>query len=553
LGRSRITSRGWQAEVRIPVATLNFDPEGERWGFNLRRLIRRRTEEARWASPQQNVRFFSVADAGTLEGLGGLNQGLGLELTPFGVVDGEGDHASDETDVGADLGLDAIWRVTPDTKLTLSYNTDFAETEVDARRVNLTRFPLLFPEKRDFFLEDSGVFVFGDGSNEVIPFFSRRIGLDDSGQEVPLLGAAKLTAQTEGYTLGVLGALTEARGEVDQAELFAGRYSHNILERSDVGVIWTHGDPDGRGAADTVGLDLNLRTADFLDDRNLQLSLAGVHSASSEEDGDGNYLSTRLSYPNDEVSLSAGASHVDEDFDPKLGFVRRRGVRRYDADLAWRPRLNGDLVRRLDFQLEPVLVTDLGGDLQTSEVELQPFGLQLESDDRAGVELRFSEERLEEDFEIFEGVVIPVGDYPFTRGGVFLETSDKRPLSIGLEVQTGEFFDGERDDLELELQWRASGLVQLALELERNDVRLPDGDFQVHVGRLYPGPDLSWTQYLQYDDVTERLGLNSRVWWILRPGAEFFAVLNQGWDGAGDGLVPTTTRLAFKLGWTLRI
>ena len=282
-----------------------------------------------------------------------------------------------------------------------------------------------------------------------------------------------------------------------------------------------------------------------------------MRSTSSEEGGDGGFVSTRLAYPNDQVDLEAGASYVDEGFDPKLGFVRRRGVKRYDAELAWRPRLNGELVRRLFFELQPVLVTDLGNDLQTAEVELQPFGVQLESDDRMGVELSFNEEVLDEDFEIAEGIVIPVGDYPFTRGGVYVRTSDKRPLSLSAELGLGEFFDGERDDVELELQWRASGWLQLALELERNAVSLPDGDFTVHVAQLqlglYPSPDLSWTQYLQYDDVSEELGLNSRLWWILRPGSDFYAVLNQGWDGAGDGLRPTSTRLTFKVGYTLRL
>lgn len=558
LGRSRVTSSGWQAEVRVPVATLNFDPKASEWGFNLVRHIRRRTESARWSGARQSLGFFSIADAGTLKGIGELHQGLGLTFTPFGVLDFSRDHALDEEGSSLEVGMDAVWRITPDVKLSVSLNTDFAETEVDQRQVNLTRFPLFFPEKRDFFLEDSGSFLFGyGGSNDVIPFFSRRIGLDEDGGQVPLLGASKLTAQTPEYTVGVLAARTEATAAVEEADLLVGRISKNVLERSDVGLIYTHGDPDGTGSSSTAGLDFNYRTTSFLGDKNLNLSAWALATESSEPEGDGSAFSARASYPNNQVALEASYTYVDEDFDPRIGFVRRTGVKKYAAELEWRPRIQDGFVRWLQFQVEPVVFTNLDGSLQTSEVEIQPFGFLLESGDRGSIEIEVTEESLDEDFEIADGVVLPVGSYPFVRGRLELSSSDRRPLSVGGQVTLGEFYDGTRQDLGLEVQWRACRWASFAVEYEHNDVELPAGDFAVNLGRLewtlLTSPDLSWTNFLQYDDVSERLGLNSRVWWILRPGTELFLVLNQGWDGSADSFVTEDTQLIFKLGTSFRL
>ncbi|MFT5688568.1 MAG: hypothetical protein ACI8PQ_001409, partial [Planctomycetota bacterium] len=299
-GRSRIDELGWTMEVAIPTRTLNFDPEGSAWGFNVRRFIRRKNEEVRWASPEPRLRFFAAANAGTVEGFEGLKQGLGLDIKPFAVVernydDSDGTERAD-VDIDFDAGLDLFYSLTPNTKLSLSFNTDFAETEVDERRVNLTRFPLFFPEKRDFFLEDSGVFFFGPSrQRDAIPFFSRRIGLS-SGGEVPLLAAAKLTGRSDGWSYGLLNVQTDSfsvedddgnEEDVSGQNLSVARVSRDILEQSDMGFVLTHGDPSGETGSGTWGVDANLRTDRFLGDRNLQLSTYVQGSESSSDDGDG--------------------------------------------------------------------------------------------------------------------------------------------------------------------------------------------------------------------------------------------------------------------------
>jgi hypothetical protein len=559
-GAARVTDAGWQAELEIPMATLSFDPDGSAWGFNLRRHIRRRTEEARWSGAENRIDFFSVANAGTLTGLSGLEQGLGLDLKPFAVVESEHDAARDDTDTEPDAGLDLFWRLTPKLKLSASLNTDFAETEVDERLVNLTRFPLFFPEKRDFFLEDSGVFEFAsaqgfDGPRDVIPFFSRRIGLDANGAEVPLAAAAKLTGRAGGFGFGLMQVETDEAASLDRASLFVGRLQRDVLGQSDAGLIFTRGDPTQDASAETYGADLNLRTDEFLGDRNLRLASWVLQTSNEGAGSDDLAYGALLSYPNDVWEWSLGYTAIGDDFDPRLGFVPRRGIEKHAGALSWSPRLNTS-IRQLEFSLQPTWITDRDGETQTEVVDVQPFGLELESGDQAQVELVRTREVLDRPFDIHPGVTIPPGDYEFERVRLELETSDKRHVSCGARVEGGEFFDGDSFGVGLSFDLRASARFLFGADFEREEVDLPGGEFTVHVARSRVdwvfSPALSWTSIVQWDDVSEAIGLDSRVWWILSPGSDFYFVVDQAWSHASSGLTPVATGVAAKLGYTFR-
>lgn len=553
-GRARIDDRGWFAELEIPFATLNFDPTGTAWGFNLRRFIRRRGEEARWSSADPRISFFSVVDAGTLTGFEGLHQGLGLDLVPFFVAGRSRNHLSESDDDHLDVGLDAFYRLTPNVKLSLSLNTDFAETEVDDRRVNLTRFPLFFPEKRDFFLEDSGVFQFGSG--EVVPFFSRRIGLDAQREKVDIQAALKLTGQGDRFSFGLLDARTDATAAVDEQNLFVGRGSFHLFEQSDIGVLATSGDPEGGGSAETYGVDFNWRTNSFRGDRNLRLSSYAV--ATHNDDGDDTDLAyeMRLSYPNDEIDWSVGAGVVERGFDPKLGFVARPGVDSYDSNFSYSPRLEGD-VRQLEFSVASTWVTDNGGETESFEVEVQPFGAEFDSGDSVALELQSSREVLVAPFSPQSGVVIDAGDYTFERVRFEVESSDKRDVSILANYGFGEYFDGHAWDSLLALSLRANAHVLASGEWERTDANLPGGEFEVDVVRVRSSflfsNDVAWTNFVQWDSSSESIGWNSRVWWIFTPGAQAFLLFNQGWDHASRHFRATSSDASFKIGVTLRL
>src|SRR5688572_4959681 len=251
-GVARVDDQGWSAELALPFKTLNFAEGSDTWGFNIMRHIGRKREDARWANASREHSLFNIYRAGELTGLSDIRQGIGLDVVPFFVShwrnerdqdgDGEPDGSSEKTLLG-EPGFDLFYKIIPSLTFSLTVNTDFAETEVDQRQINLTRFPLFFPERRDFFLQDAGQFVFGSDSSAVIPFFSRRIGLSPEGEEVPILGGAKLTGRAGDYGIGVLDVQTDELDELDGQNLFAARVTKNVGEQSTVGGILTHGNP----------------------------------------------------------------------------------------------------------------------------------------------------------------------------------------------------------------------------------------------------------------------------------------------------------------------
>ena len=553
--RTTIDELGWTAELAIPFETLSFRRDETTWGFNLERVIARTNERARWASPDRDDGLFELYEAGDLEGVEGAHGGLGLDLKPFFVGTWSSDDDQDDTDAQGQPGLDAFYRITPSLLFSLTVNTDFAETEVDERRVNLTRFPLFFPEQRDFFLQDAGLFDFADLGNDLIPFFSRTIGLSPGGEEVPLSAGAKLTGRAGPYSVGALGVITDDAQGLDEQELAVARVQRNVGEESTLGGIVTAGDPAGGEDAATFGLDWNLRATRALGGRDLRSSWWVLGTTAEEETSQGLAYGASLGSPSDLWSWSLSARQIDEDFDPALGFVPRRGIRDYAARTQLRPRIDED-VRYLEFVAAGEVVTDTDDDVETIALELQPIGVELDSGDGARLELVHSREVLDEPFDIADDVTIPAEDYSFTRYRLEAESAEQRELSGFATFTTGEFFDGDRDDFTTGLAWSPGPRFTGTASYERNDVELPDGDFVVNVARLRTDvsftPRVAWRSILQWDDRSERFGIFSRVRWIFQPGNELYVVFNQSLVDADAGLRSEFEELAFKVVWTLR-
>lgn len=565
-GKSAIDALGWSFEMALPFQTLAFAPGASAWGLNVNRYVKRKNEVDRWNNGSRDYFVFQIAEAGDLTGLSGMRQGLGLDLVPF--FHGDWTHPEGgDTDLQGQPGLDAFYRLTPNLQAILTVNTDFAETEVDARRVNLTRFPLFFPEKRDFFLQDSGIFGFGDlGSGDVLlPFFSRRIGLDANGEEVPILHGGKLTGRHAGWNVGALGVHTEEQDGVPERDLFVTRLSRNVGEQSTLGGIVTSGNPSGTRDNAVFGLDWNYRAANPFGDGTLTSSVWALHSETAGISGEDGAFGASLAARADRWTWGVKAREVQADFDALLGFVPRRGIRSYSGDVQFRPRAaalpagaapSEASVRQWRFGLESLLVTDVDGDVETASVELQPFGFELESGDELAVQLVQQHEDLAAPFDIHAGVTIPAGNYDGFRARVEFESALKRPVSTTLRLEVGEFFDGTREDLACEVSWRPSRWFHGSAGYEQNHVDLPGGAFATEIGRVHAdvsfSPDLDWFNFVQFDNASDSLGWNSRLRWIPVPGQELFVVWNQTVERDGEALVSSFQEAAFKFGCTFR-
>jgi hypothetical protein len=535
-------AEGWTAEIRIPFRTLNFDRGLDAWGINFQRTIRRRNEELLWSGHRRTQGLFRPVHAGRLVGLSDLSQGLGLEARPYAAVShaGPGTAASRSS---MDVGVDVGYSLTPGLRAALTVNTDFAETDVDDRQVNLTRFPLQFPEKRQFFLEGSGVYSFAPASG-VNPYFSRRIGLAADGQPVPIVYGARLGGQAGAYDLGLLQIRTGAQGDLPAETFTVGRIRRNILAQSAIGLVYTRratdAPPDAAAVPvrQTLGADLELTTSHFLGRYNAQFESFYVWHTDPLSTGtparERTARGLRVSFPNDVWQGHVSFREFGREWDPAVGFAPRRGFRRVQPTVGWHPRPGGRLVRQLQFQGSLEYLTDLTGRLETQRVSVTPIGVELHSGDEAGVEVTSMVERIDEPFEISDGVVIPPGAYRFTDVEAAVRTARRRRISGSLEWRSGEFWSGERTRLEGDLTLRPFDGVTLTTEWERQAVALPEGRFTTQLLRLraswHASPWTSLTTSTQFDNVSDTLGLFARLRWIVRPGSDLYLVYTHDWQ-----------------------
>lgn len=557
--RTGLLEDGWTAEIRIPFSTLNFDPARDAWGINFQRTIRRRNEEILWSGWRRNESLFRPAHAGTMTGLDGLSQGLGVEVKPyFAASGGEAVAAGEPWEGDAKMGVDVTYSVTPSLRAALTVNTDFAEVEVDQRRVNLTRFPLRFPEQRDFFLEGSGVFSF----NWADPFFSRRIGLV-SGQEVPIRYGARLGGQAGPYELGFYQVRTgEASPDVPGAEpalpsedFTVARVRRGLFAQSQVGAIFTRrataADPAGMTPPDrhTVGMDADFYTSTWLGRYNAQIEGFVVYHTDPLDGGDliseeRRARGVRINFPNDLIRFHHSFRDFGDGWDPAVGFAQRRGFRRHQPTLTIAPRpARWESIRQIQVEFYLEYLTDLDNRLLTRNVDFTPLQIEFESGDRLGLNGGRGFERLDRAFTIHgsgdDAIVVQPGDYDAWKASVNLQTAGRRMLSGRTNVEWSDFWSGRRTALNLTGTVRPSRGISVSADYERNEVRLDEGDFDTNLFRLSGSwnlnPLASFTGNIQYDDVSRVVGLFARMRWIVRPGSDVFLVWTHNWQ---DQILP---------------
>ena len=569
--RTRIDDQGWTAEFEIPFKTIGFSPGMQSWGFNVSRHVARLLETSRWASPSFDVQLFHAARAGEITGLEGLSQGVGLDVKPYGIAGFTRDiEAGKGAEATGDGGVDFFYRVTSNLVSSTTINTDFAETEVDARQVNLTRFELFFPEKRSFFLEDAGVFDFaqsGEGgyhhSNDLLPFFSRKIGLVDE-QEVPIRIGEKLTGKLGRFDVGMLGVRTgdfKEQGNVlvPATNLAVGRVKANFFSQSYLGAMFTSGDPTGLAHNSLGGADLKLATSNFLKtEKNLSLMLFGSKTRKTGVEGRDAAYGGVISYPNDLLSAEYKWMKIEENYYPALGFVPRPGVRISSGRIEAAPRPDFWNIRQMRFSLSYSDYYNLRHRAsETTQLQVSPVSLEFNGGEELSYEWSRNTEWLFEPWEIRDGITVPAGKQEFSSHTVRGSSSQTKPFSIGADFATGSFYSGTRKELGIELTWRKNRHLSTALELEQNWIELKEGGFKA-VLLMYRldysfTPFIGLTNFVQYDTDSQNIGLQSRLRWILTPGNEFFIVFNQGWEQDRlDRFQSAQTRFRVKLNYTFR-
>ena len=552
---------GWSAEIRIPFRTLNFDPNTEDWGINFQRTIRRKNEEILWRGWRRTEGLWRPIFAGTLTGLKDMSQGLGLEAKPSGIVSYRNTPSNTEpTTYPRDVSLDLDYSITSSLRASLSVNTDFAEVESDNRRVNLTRFSIRYPEKRDFFLEGSGVFSFAPRSSPS-PFFSRNIGLKN-GQPVPVSYGARTTGQVGAYEVGFYqigtGAKSWTTGEqsnfVPEEQFTVGRIKRRVFEQSTIGAIYTRrasaAESDGTVLEDrhTAGVDLQLNSRSFLGNNNVEMEAFYVWNSNpdptevhSTEDLSAHGF--RINFPNDVWSGHLSYRQFGAEYRPSLGFVARNDFSRIEPRLGWSPRPgNIDWIRKFDFSAQFRNLTELGtGILEEREWALKPFGVEFESGDRFNFDVTQKYEFLDRSYQVSDGIYLTEGEYSTWDYRISGNTAGRRKISLYGGLSFGEFWNGHRLGYGGRITIKPTPGFTIALNTQINDVSLPQGDFTANLyeieGKWQASPWISTVTQVQYDEQSDLFGLFSRLRWIVKPGNEVFLVYTHNWQNLSTSIL----------------
>ena len=557
---------GWVAEIEMPFRTLNFDPNNQAWGINFQRTVRRKNEESIWTGSARNQQLRTMSNAGLVTGLSEISQGIGLDVNPYLI--GSALAAPDRGEPGnsftGDAGVDFVYNVTASLRAQLTLNTDFAETEVDDRQVNLTRFPLRFPEKRRFFLEGSNFFGLA-GYNDA--FFSRRIGLNE-GVPQRIDYGAKLTGQIGAHDIGVMQVRTGEENGLfgEDFTLFRGR--RRFLTESHVGMLYTRRavreDSPVNPALETpdlhtLGFDFRMATSRFQDDKNLVLESHFVHTTNPEGTGKSARYGLLIDYPNDLISARLMFNEDQENLDPAVGFIRRRG-KDWAARFQFRPRPdNHSWIRQFTFGANLRMTTDSGNLLQSREVEFTLFEVNTHANDSISFEIIPTYEFLFSDFRMGGGsIVLPAGEvHRFNRYEVRWRTGNSRPVALRSEWSWGDYFSGTRRDFTSGVAIRPRNGLVIDLDGEWNRIELPEGSFSTSVlrGNVLSqfNPWISVSSNLQYDTVSRLIGWQARFRWIMKPGNDLYLVYTHNWRNDSAGIQTVDRKAASKFVYTHRL
>ncbi len=561
--------KGWTVEIAIPFKSLRFRSGREQvWGVNFRRIVQWKNEVSYLTDVPASYDLRGLVKASSAATLVGLEAApaRNLEVKPYAISTLRTDERLEpavENDLGAKAGLDVKYGITRSLVADVTVNTDFAQVEDDEIQVNLTRFDVQYPEKREFFLEGQGNFAFGTAgfggnfndqgggpNNAPILFFSRRIGISDVGV-VPIRAGARVTGKAGPYTLGVLNIHTDEfePAGMDPTGFSVLRVKRDILRKSQIGALLTHRSESvvSDGSNRVFGVDGSFGLSD-------SLVVGGYYAGSRTEGLEGNDESYRgiFDYNSDLYGARISHTFVDTNFNPEIGFLRREDFRESVAKLRFSRRPKGsDRIRKVS--LEPGLeyVTDPGGTLESRQAQMT-FRMELQNGDQWSVDYERNYEFLAEPFDLYPGFVIPIGEYDFQNVRMSYQLGPQRKISGRVTYQFGGFYDGTRNEWSYQGRITTSPKLSLEPNVSVNRVDIPQGAFTATLlgGRTTwnVSPRMSLSALIQYSSFDSEVLTNLRFRWEYQPGSDFFVVYNDGRaTGLDEPLLLQSRSLAVKL------
>jgi hypothetical protein len=575
--RVRQSEIGWVLEMELPFQTLNFNPSSDTWGINFQRTVQRKNEVSIWSGWRRTEGIWRLTNAGRVTGIRDVSQGRGLDLKPYGVLTSQASPGRGQSSMRGDAtaGLDLFYSPTPLLRTIVTVNTDFAQTEVDQRQTNLTRYSLFFPEQRDFFLDGANFLDFSsdegrraqwngipESDDQVIPFFSRRVGLNADATPQKIDFGTKVTGQVGAQDIGLLHVRTGEDGGFTSEDFTVARVKRRLFTQSYIGGLYTRRDDLAAGgdARHTAGLDMSLATSRFRGSRNLELRAWALHATRPDVTRGNSAFGALLDYPNDRWQARFQTTEVQEHFDPAVGFLRRQDYRRYAPMLRFAPRPRSSRhIRQFRFDANVDVMTDRRNDLLNRQVDVTLFSIMMHSQDQVAVNAVRRQERLDAPFRISRDITLPMGaEYDYSRFRIFARTAERRMLAVSGRYETGGFYSGDRTQRQINLTLRARPGYIVYLTGEWNGVNLPEGHFTTRLYRLIGetqfSPFVTLVNDVQYDTQSRVLGWQGRFRWIVAPGNDIYLVYTHNWleEPLLDRFATLDRRAASKILYTYR-
>lgn len=523
-----ILENGWSAEFRFPFSTFKFyDKQIQTWGFNILRAIRRKNEEILWTSVGRNLGLLKISYAGDLTGFENIKRGNPVYLMPY--ISTGAQFVNGNKKYLAEPGLDVKYGITETLSLDATVNTDFAQVESDRARINLTRFPLFFPEKREFFLEGRKTFEFNLGGNNNL-FYSRRIGISRN-QEIPIIGGAKLVGRVGDFELGFIDMQTAEKGSEPSTNYGTVRAKYDLLNSSYAGFMITN-KFTSRQNQTSLGGDLHFSFNDFMDDKNLIIHASAAKSNlqnSKQNSWAGNFY---VDYPNDLIDTYLGYRFIQSNFDPEIGFVSRRGYQQLVYNLDISPRINSGGIKKLQFEaIESSMIFSGNGVLQSAEFAVSPLGIEFDSGDEIGIGIHRVFDRPDRDFEIFDNTKINAGSYWYTTYGIGFDSSPMRNIYGEANFITGGYYNGNRSELEGQITFTVNKNLSLGGDFTYNHITINDNTLNTSEvgGRIaYTfSKHVNSSLFAQWNNEQNEMNVNYRFNWKPKIGSDLYIVINQ--------------------------
>lgn len=560
---TRITQEGWFAEFKIPLYTLKYrtNLDVQDWGINFERNIRRKREQSRWRGWNRNYDISHVNQAGVLRGLKELRNRQFVEFKPYTIGGAQSGRTSGQQTV-LNGGGDVNYLLSPAYRLNVTVNTDFAQVESDQQQVNITRFPLFFPELRPFFLEGADYFDMGYGGNRITPFYTRRIGLDSNREAVPILAGARLLGKERNRTLGLMTIQTGETEGGQGTNYSVASWRQDVGEQSLIGAMSVNTFVPGRWHT-TTGVRGSYRTSRLFGDKNLVVGATYVHTYDSDTAFISNAFAYRayLNYLNDRWDVVLTTQKSPAPFDPEVGLMRRSNFRENFALFNYKPRPSKKLKWIRQFTFTPAILTFTQYDdtrkLQSFEYELGFLGFETRSGEALSASYKRIGEGLDRDFNLSDTLSIKQGEYWWNEWNASVSTFNSRTLSGNLQFATGEYFTGTNTSTSAEMALRLSKYLRLALRYQTNRIELPEGSLTTELYGLRTNyainPNTFGSLIGQWSATDEELILNFRLRWIPIIGTDVFLIVNQvyGRRPGSRELVEMRSAILAKCIWRL--